>query len=90
MEYASPSLFHSAGALFLADVATTLEDFTGDRKQLNRGLITAGMEFNQRWENWLDVAEFDHKATKLFHEMLLRHAKGMIKAYRIWCIDTAR
>ena len=58
--------------------------------RFHREVITASMEFLQIYENWIDALkppDLKHAASKVFHCMILRHAKGIVKAYRIWQID---
>ncbi len=57
--------------------------------KLNQLLINAGMNFNQRWDNWLAESEMK-TATKLFHSMLLRFSKGTMKFWRGWLIDLSK
>ena len=63
---------------------------SADHVRLNRDLITAAMEFNQRWDDWISALRYPdlpHVSTKVFHEMLLRFSKGAVKAWRCWLID---
>lgn len=61
-----------------------------DSVQMNKDLIIAAMDFNQRYETWLANIrnnELGHYSERTFHEMLLRFSKGSVKAWRCWRID---
>lgn len=61
-----------------------------ERGPLHQGLIESIWDFVSEWERWQDTKpEFKYYHTKLLHAYLLRFAKGALKAYRIWRIDTA-
>jgi hypothetical protein len=82
----------SAGLFFLNDISTALYNYT-DNDRMHRDLITAAMDFTQRWETWIGQIkpeDLKHPASKAFHEMLLRLSKGAVKAYRIWRIDKCK
>ncbi len=81
-----------AGLQLAQETATALEEYyIGlNEEWLHRGLITAIMDFNQRWETWIDKlgpGDLKHPASKVFHQFLLRFTKGSVKAYRCWRID---
>lgn len=82
----------NAGLIFLTEVTVALDDYfvLPNSEKLHRDLITSGMEFIQRWEKWIEdlgPGDLASKHSKILHGMLLRHCKGIIKAYRIWKID---
>lgn len=82
----------AAGLILGNEVADALDAFfiDNDTVKLNKFIILAMMEFTQQWESWIEgikYPDFDHKATKVLHEILLRHSKGIIKALRIWRTD---
>jgi len=69
-------------------LCATNDDICNNR--FHREVIMASMEFLQIYETWIDALkppDFKHAASKVFHCMILRHTKGIIKAYRIWQID---
>ena len=81
-------LFYAARGPLLA-ISTALDDYYIDLDEVaaSRKCITAVMEFQDRWELWLETAKFDHWSSKIFHERLLRFSKGAVKRWRIWVID---
>lgn len=60
-----------------------------NRVKLQQLMINAVMDFNQRWDSWLEIMSFRSAESKVFHQMLLRLLKGMIKCWRIWLIGIA-
>jgi hypothetical protein len=89
-------VLYEAGLLLSKDISAVLDKFyiTKNKKQLHEDLITAGIAFQHRWQEWLDRSTLEtfryYPASKLFHEQLLRWYKGAIKTYRIWLIDLAK
>ncbi len=61
-----------------------------NRVKLSQILINAGMDFNQRWDTWTETMPFESSASKLFHGILLRFSKGIMRHWRIWLIDAAK
>lgn len=85
----------AAGRECIVEVVTALEthNLNRDAARLNRELISAAMDFNQRWENWLSnlpYGRFRHPSSRVFHEFLLRFSKGSVKYWRIWRIDISK
>lgn len=80
------------GSTFTRTCAGGLDKYfvSGDPAELHKDLISAAMDFLQRWENWIDglqPGDLTHSASKTFHQMLLRFTKGAVKSWRIWKID---
>lgn len=61
---------------------------TGDAAVFNQNLVLALMDFLLLWETWLDTGvRFRHSATMVFHRILLRATKGIVKRWRLWRVD---
>ncbi len=63
---------------------------SGDAEKFHREVISALMDFTQIYDDWIKVLQspdLKHAASKTLHSMLLRYAKGAVKAYRCWKID---
>ena len=82
-----------AASVLLKESASAIETYSisQDGAQLNRALITSSMSFLRKWEAWLNATGpngFNHISAYIFHEFLLRFAKGMVKSWRIWRTDS--
>lgn len=77
-----------AGHIFMLDISSAMDDYfiTTDKVKFNRSLVSSAMEFIQRWEDWMEVTRLP-KATRVYHEFLVRFSKGAVKATRCWIID---
>jgi hypothetical protein len=61
---------------------------TDDSKTFNREIVLILMDFLLVWETWLKSGiKFQHKASYVFHSIMLRTAKGIIRRWRLWQID---
>lgn len=81
-----------AGVIMGSEVLKAVDEHHtgGDNERLNRDLISAAMFFLERWESWikgLSAPDLKHRSSKIFHEFLLRYAKGIVKAWRGWRVD---
>ena len=77
---------------FLREITVALDVYFVNKNSpdLHKGVILASLDFIQRHETWIDTlkpGDLGSGASKIFHSSLLRFAKGMVKAYRIWRID---
>ena len=85
--------FYIALAALMKDCQIAMDDYfvSFDDTQLHKALIMAGLDFTARWDAWLaGSAGFDSPVTRVFHEIALRHFKGILKAWRIWRIDITK
>lgn len=88
-------LLRDAGLLALKEIAEAADrHFVNNaRHKFQEDLITAGMNFNQRWDTWISSLKPDDlqtSAAKAFHEILLRFSKGAMRYWRIWLIDSEK
>ena len=87
-------IYH-AGMVALREIVSALDMYfiTKDSAKLHQELISAGMNFTTRWDVWLQTVrpgDLKSNSAKIFHEYLLRFAKGALKSYRIWRIDLSK
>ena len=61
-----------------------------NKPEMLKLIINSLMAFNQSWDVWLETVEFENASTIIFHEMLLRLSKGIMKCWRIWLVDSAK
>ena len=81
-----------AAITFLKECTAAFDSYTSvpDPDSLHKSVILSALDLLQRWENWLASATFQHIASRVFHEFLLRFSKGMVKSYRIWRLDSLK
>jgi len=85
---------HDAVSILVTECVAALERYKeghSTQQTLTKEVVMGCMDFNERWNEWIIVsgntAFKKPHYTKVFHEYLLRFAKGMIKAWRCWNID---
>lgn len=79
------------GLVALNDVVNAFNGYwvSNDRNAFHREIITASMHFTKRWEDLLAAPDSSSltKIVRVLHEFIIRHLKGLTKAYRIWHCD---
>ena len=86
----TPDAVQNAGLIAFKDAISALDDYfiSANKVKIHRDLITVGMEFCTRHEQWLNTSPAS--TTKTFHEYILRFSKGSLKAWRIWLVDSGK
>ena len=84
--------FREAAFIAAGEVIAAMDGYFLDqnRAKLHQLLINAGMNFNQRWDSWIETMQFESSASKLFHGILLRFSKGVMRHWRLWLIDAEK